>query len=1206
MTGILCSAILPRMKNTTSQPIDAKSVVSYWRNCLADADRMDSAVTKDFIEIDEASLASGHIPRDVFQKLLQAFPKEDSPNGTRPLPVLISPLVFAPNKEHGTTRKSKGAPLEPLWVPALLFPDGKFSAPNGPLPWVARTYLEPSRSDIPTVGSVEDVDAFLTTHSTLKDEPSWAVFWGFAQKLWQAMADVPLEAANVEGYERISPRIRLDTEIRGLAHNLLTLYDHIRELKALPPLLNALANGEHRSIEPLYESYESHHLGQMSGTYGLRNSQRKALSAAHAAKDGDIVAVNGPPGTGKTTLLQSVVASLWVESAITGDEPPVIVACSTNKRAVTNILDNFAAAEIPIGHTLFGSTIAERWLPKMHSYGLYLHREDSEGYQTTQPGWKGSSWSGFVGEIETEDYLQEAEKYYLEHFNSWNGGNASELDGTIPVIHNHLVSLEANLRRVLKTRHELLDCRTAVESYESPEAALVKLESTVATRSEERDRALNKIEEGIACAKDNATRLRAARHEIIEASLPKNILEYLPFAWFQRPRRARLRSTMLRHGFERMPEDRELETVLDAAVHAAVSDYEKLKQKEDSKLQRLAAEQEKDDQALKRLQKAVNAWRKAEADWQQTLDDIAEKSETPPQTWAPCISKPEEANALLDQFVRCRLFYLAGRYWEGRWLQEMASLLDPKLGDEKRLVGRNKENCMARFRRFTKLTPCMVSTFHTLSGPNWFDWYDGETHPLFDYIDLLIVDEAGQVAPDVGAPLFALAKKALVVGDVYQIEPIWGIPTGIDQGNLIKHDLASQSDALSASGRRACDGSLMKAAQHASAYGALGERGMLLSEHSRCAPDIISYCNELVYGGRLQSLRAEPQNRLLPAMGFAHIDAPSTRKSGSHVNTAEADVISEWIAQNRKRLTEHYNTDQLQEVLAIITPFRAQASAIKAALRKVGIKHTVTIGTVHAMQGAALPIILFSPVYGNNAIGQGYFFDRGANMLNVAVSRAKDSFLVFGNMALFDPEKPNSPSGLLARHLFADPANEITNVTSSPILATIAAGQNEIRRIDTLDEHRDLLHKAIERSQKRLLIFSPFLSIHALEADSLIPLLRDAVSRKVDIRILYDRNLNLSQNGRMKPAAAKARDCLKKAGIPVHEGLGLHNKTLAVDSRVIIEGSFNWLSASRTPSNAFHRHEVSILYQGSNAAEFIETAWRKSDHFLPKKPAERN
>ena len=56
------------------------------------------------------------------------------------------------------------------------------------------------------------------------------------------------------------------------------------------------------------------------------------------------MAVDGPPGTGKTTLLHSVIASLWVNAALQRVEPPVIVVSSTNNQAVTNVLDSLEQA----------------------------------------------------------------------------------------------------------------------------------------------------------------------------------------------------------------------------------------------------------------------------------------------------------------------------------------------------------------------------------------------------------------------------------------------------------------------------------------------------------------------------------------------------------------------------------------------------------------------------------------------------------------------------------------------------------------------------------------------------------------------------------------------------------------------------------------------------------------------------------------------
>lgn len=61
-------------------------------------------------------------------------------------------------------------------------------------------------------------------------------------------------------------------------------------------------------------------------------------------------------------------------------------------------------------------------------------------------------------------------------------------------------------------------------------------------------------------------------------------------------------------------------------------------------------------------------------------------------------------------------------------------------------------------------------------------------------------------------------------------------------------------------------------------------------------------------------------------------------------------------------------------------------------------------------------LLFFSSVYDSNQKGRNFFFDNGPNMLNVAVSRAKDSFLVFGDIDIFDAGS-NKPSGILSRYI---------------------------------------------------------------------------------------------------------------------------------------------------------------------------------------------
>lgn len=234
--------------------------------------------------------------------------------------------------------------------------------------------------------------------------------------------------------------------------------------------------------------------------------------------------------------------------------------------------------------------------------------------------------------------------------------------------------------------------------------------------------------------------------------------------------------------------------------------------------------------------------------------------------------------------------------------------------------------------------------------------------------------------------------------------------------------------------------------------------------------------------------------------------------------------------------------------------------------------------------------MIFSAVYGQDHRGP-LFFDRGPNMLNVAASRARDAFLVFGAMGLFRKENGTRPSAVLARHLFADPANEVTDVEPPAALLLPPRGVT-FQRIATLEEHRALLREAIETVRKRLLVVSPYLSRHALEADGLIPLLREAVARGVEVTVVNDGRLNADERGRLRPAAAEARAQLIDAGVRLLTVDGIHTKTLAVDEAWIVEGSFNWLSAARDRGSKWYRAEASLLYRGTEAAAMVDAARR--------------
>jgi len=226
----------------------------------------------------------------------------------------------------------------------------------------------------------------------------------------------------------------------------------------------------------------------------------------------------------------------------------------------------------------------------------------------------------------------------------------------------------------------------------------------------------------------------------------------------------------------------------------------------------------------------------------------------------------------------------------------------------------------------------------------------------------------------------------------------------------------------------------MKMAQKASSYHLYPQmdRGMMLIEHRRCFNEIIEFCNTLAYHGLLEAKKGFSVDMPFAPMQFELVSGSSKVMGPSRANTQEANAIASWLAINGSILTNFYQQKEnsaaleekrsakrirLADVVGIVTPFTGQKFELKRVLAKSGLDTSgMTIGTVHALQGAERAVVLFSSTYGENDAGKGYFFDRGVNMLNVAVSRAKDAFVLFGSVAVFN-KSSSAPSSLLYRYI---------------------------------------------------------------------------------------------------------------------------------------------------------------------------------------------
>ncbi len=1193
-------------------------LLDYWRQSIADTQRLSPPISGANVhEIEAICIKDGFIPSEIAEQLVAAHRQEIRRKNNefdvdkiKAAPVAVTPFVLLEKLEHTQARKlGQKSEAAAVWIACSVNETGQLSPNPDFAPWIDRASLEPVGTRSFVVGTVENVDAFLETNK-LPEAPTWKDIYSYTENFWNQVTEKDLLKPEFENHPLGKGRIALFSEQKAAGANLIELCDKLRdyELEAntaenttLHTLLTAPGSEPSIAPESLSKGHIKQHVGHI-GEHTLASSQRQALASVLESRVGDIVAVNGPPGTGKTTLVQSILASCVVQAALEGDKPFTMLACSTNNQAVTNLVDSLTVAAKPTENDL----ISDRWIPEASSLGLYFasqgaRKRNSDGKYL----FAGMPQHSFPDEIENREFVDQAKITFLEKAKAYFNDETLSFSAVGETLHKHLKEIHTAFNSTVDDINVLTRLRnTLIESgYPNHDIWQEKLANDLSHVNEELSVVLQekseeqrKIEQQVQQALSLRRRVQS---QASAANLIEMLLGFLPDIKRRKIQRAIL--TLETAGFHEdcaalhnrsatlIDVDKTCEEIVARAKHATVSHEvaDKLKQLEET---------------AHTLTQQINEIEHSKQSWSQCWTNVIKNlefvdastctAEIKKGKWNSLQSdysdKPQEVYELLDTCIRRRMFFVALRYWESRWLLS-AEDLTPE--DRKR---QGQKYVQERFERYAMLTPCFVATFHKAAAV--FRHYgktpelEGRTskleeRPMGGFFDMLVVDEAGQVAPEIGAPCFYLAKRAAIVGDVLQIPPVVTLNKFVDHGNLSRAGLLDQSDELEESGYISTTGNIMQMARSRTSVTLEDVQGLFLSEHRRCYDEVIAYCNTF-YNGKLLPKRG-PSDGYLPPIGYAHIDGTAERVSGSWTNVGEARATAKWVAENADRFQSRYGKP-IHEIVAIVTPFRRQANLIINELEKAnltarpGKTDAITVGTVHSLQGAERPIILFSSVY-DRTVKTGYFFDSEHSMLNVAVSRAKDSFIVFGDMHIFKPQS-GSHSGQLGKLMFAKETNEIADIITPQAL--IAKTNGKLGTIADLTDHRKALIEAFQTARERLLIYSPFLSINALRADNIPSLIKDTLARKVEVTIVTCEENHTSSGKRAREAVEE----LQQAGVEVTLLSRIHNKTLAVDSRKIIEGSFNWLSASR--DSAFANNERSFFYGGDLVEDLINSAWQ--------------
>ncbi len=271
----------------------------------------------------------------------------------------------------------------------------------------------------------------------------------------------------------------------------------------------------------------------------------------------------------------------------------------------------------------------------------------------------------------------------------------------------------------------------------------------------------------------------------------------------------------------------------------------------------------------------------------------------------------------------------------------------------------------------------------------------------------VVVEEAGQATPQSVVGLLWRAKRGLLIGDPMQIQPVVSAPEVLVRHLCKKHGLNNAIYSPLAS-------SAQSLADESNELGTYLDHGFSntwvgapLRVHRRCIEPMFSISNTIAYGGLMTyGTDARP-----------HLEARLASLPQSAWYDVEGSCIGRhWIPQHGEvavRLMERMILGSFATELDIffITPFRSirerLANLVYERARKVGCSRDQAltlrrrVGTVHTFQGKEASVVVFVLGCDESMRGSARWAGERPNLVNVAVTRARQRLFVVGSLSLW-------------------------------------------------------------------------------------------------------------------------------------------------------------------------------------------------------------
>lgn len=324
-------------------------------------------------------------------------------------------------------------------------------------------------------------------------------------------------------------------------------------------------------------------------------------------------------------------------------------------------------------------------------------------------------------------------------------------------------------------------------------------------------------------------------------------------------------------------------------------------------------------------------------------------------------------------------------------------------GDDKQKITFDMEDISAMlpslFQTLFLLVPVISSTFASVGSL----FKDIKKSGI---IGLLVIDEAGQAQPQMAVGSLFRSRRAIIVGDPKQVEPVVA-----DDLKLLKK--AYNADGLEIYKQKNL--SVQVFADRLNSFGTFLENGSDYPEwvgspllvHRRCISPMYDISNKLSYDGIMKLQTRAPKKEVeelfvLDDSYWLNVEGSETGNK-NHFVKEQGEVVCKLLEKAFEKSNE--------PDIYIISPFTTVVDGIRNYIRSYCYKHPNTkidseyitgyevkrIGTVHTFQGKEANEVIFLLGCDKSDGAKGAINWVNNNIVNVAVTRAKYRLYVIGD-----------------------------------------------------------------------------------------------------------------------------------------------------------------------------------------------------------------